>query len=153
MLTSFVPNTHPLLVHFPIALLATAAILDVARMALGRSSSVPTVTGLYMAGTMFLVVTYFSGRQAADTVHITGMAHGTIVEHWTLAAWCVGYFVTLTVARLVMRSKLCRPQRSINTGFVLAGLFGLVLLMTTADRGGQLVYRYGVGVVKTSDSP
>ena len=46
----------------------------------------------------------------------------------------------------------CRDASAIYV-FAVTSLIGLVLLVTTADLGGRLVYRYGVGVATVSASP
>ena len=148
LLPDWAPNLHPLLVHFPIALLAAAALLDGVRLVLGRVGAVGVgvgiVNGLYFAGTAMLAATYLAGRSAATTVFIPGMAHGAVDDHWTLAAWCLGYFVVATGARFVLGNRL--RQTTGRIAFAVVGLVGLVLLAETADRGGRLVYEYGVGV-------
>ena len=46
----------------------------------------------------------------------------------------------------------CRDASAIYV-FAVTSLIGLVLLVTTSDLGGRLVYRYGVGVATVSASP
>jgi uncharacterized membrane protein len=147
-LPDWAPNLHPLLIHFPIALLTTATLIDFGRLVFGRlnPAGVGIVNGLYAAGTALLAATYVSGRNAAMTVFIPGMAHGAVDEHWTLAAWCLAYFAVVTVGRVAMRRPLKDGGRGTAFGFVLAGLVGLALLTETAEHGGRLVYEYGVGV-------
>jgi len=152
LLPAWAPNVHPLLVHFPIGLLVSAALFDLALIVFGRHEAAKVVTGLYLAGTTLLVATYLSGRSAARTVLLPGMAHGPVDDHWRLAAWCLGYFVALTGARLVLRAELRRGRGAVAAGFVLAGLVGLALLAETAGRGGRLVYEYGVGVVTPAEN-
>src|ERR1700686_4232617 len=70
------PNLHPLVVHFPIALLFTAAGLDVLGWMLRCNRSLRFVaTVLYVLGTLTIVPTYFIGRAAAATIWLPGMAH------------------------------------------------------------------------------
>jgi len=102
------------------------------------------VTCAYLGGTVLLLATYLTGRSAAMTVVIPGMAHPVVEDHWTWALWCLWYFVVLTGSRLLWRVHNRQP--TVRLSFAVAGLVGIVLLVGTADRGGQLVYKYGVGV-------
>ena len=52
----------------------------------------------------------------------------------------------------VLRLAIVRSGRLINrrrwAPVIAAGLVGIVLLFQTAERGGRLVYQYGVGIAK-----
>ncbi len=142
------PNLHAGLVHFPIGLLGTAVVADIAALA-GSTQMIfrSRITLLYVAGTACLAATYLAGRAAAMYVYTPGMAHSVVLNHWNLALAVTTYFGTLTVARLYA-ARLSRPIGwKVQGLFAAAGLAGLVGLLVAADRGGQLVYRWGVGVV------
>ena len=145
LLPDWAPTAHPFLVHFPISLLASAALVDLATIVLKRPAGVGTfVTCVYLGGTSTLLATYLTGRLAATTVLIPGMAHPVVDDHWTWAFWCLWYFVVLTGGRLLWRVHGRRLP--VRIGFTVAGLVGIALLAGTADRGGRLVYEFGVGV-------
>lgn len=77
------------------------------------------------------------------------MAQAVIGEHWSWALRTVWFFGILTVARLVFLRPPGRVRsKAIVAAFALAGLVGLVLLVETGDRGGQLVYEHGVGALR-----
>ena len=142
------PNLHAVLVHFPIGLLGTAVVADIAALA-GPTQMIfrSRITLLYVAGTACLAATYLAGRAAAMYVYTPGMAHSVVLNHWNLALAVTTYFGTLTVARLCA-ARLSRPTGwKVQGLFAAAGLAGLAGLLVAADRGGQLVYRWGVGVV------
>ena len=142
------PNLHAVLVHFPIGLLGTAVVADIAALA-GPTQRIfrSRITLLYVAGTACLAATYLAGRAAAMYVYTPGMAHSVVLNHWNLALAVTTYFGTLTVARLCA-ARLSRPTGwKVQGLFAGAGLAGLAGLLVAADRGGQLVYRWGVGVV------
>lgn len=151
--TSGLPNYHPLLVHFPIGLLVYATIMDVIQVVLRQPTRLKNTTPLYLVGTVLLVFTYFSGRYAVASVQTTGMAHVTINDHWSLATGCLIYFAATSLARILLWSSWYKKQPSAMYVFAVTSLVGLVLLVTTADLGGRLVYRYGVGVATVSASP
>ena len=145
-LPDWAPNLHPVLVHFPIALLATAVVVDLLAVLSRDASFTRRATGFYALGAMLLLVTYLSGRDAATTVFTPGMAHALVREHWGWAMWTTVYFVALTGARLLGRVQLSRERRAVRGVFLIAGACGVILLTMTAERGARLVYQYGVGV-------
>ena len=147
LIPDWAPNIHPLLVHFPIALLSAAALVDAAGWAFRRSKPLRQVaTLLYVLGTAGAIAAYVTGRAASQTVWLPGMAQAVVGEHWTWALRTVWFFAIVTVLRLV----LLRPSRHHTSpatiaAFALVGLVGIGLLVETGDRGGRLVYQYGVG--------
>ena len=144
------PNLHPLVVHFPIALLFTAVGLDVVGLALGCNRSLRFVaTALYVLGTLAIVGAYFTGRAAAETVWLPGMAHAAVKEHWDWAFRTVWFFTILTAVRLVLLRRVrADPRPALIALLTVVGLLGVVLLGETGDRGGRLVYQHGVGVAR-----
>ena len=146
-LPDWAPNLHPMLVHFPIALLVTAVAVDLLAVFSRGASLTRRATGFYGLGAVLLLVTYFSGRDAAATVFTPGMAHVVVQEHWDWAMWTTIYFSALTGARLLARRRLSRGHRGLRVAFLAGGSCGAVLLTMTAERGARLVYEFGVGVV------
>jgi len=141
------PNLHAALVHFPIGLLTAAVIADLAAVTrLSQEPLRPAVTALHVLGTLTLVVTYIAGRSAASTVFTPGMAHGIVNEHWTLALGVTIYFVVLTVLRLTAGWIITNRRWTLWAVLMIGGVMGLFWLILTADHGGQLVYRWGIGV-------
>ena len=76
LLPPWAPNLHPLIVHFPIVLVMTAAAIDVLDAVFGR---VPwlgvAATALYLAGALATVAAYLTGVQAGSSVLVPGMAY------------------------------------------------------------------------------
>lgn len=138
---------HPLLVHFPIGLIVTAAVLDVAALGTDpRSALRTTATGLYLAGAAALVAAYLTGRSDAELVRIPGPAHAIVDEHWTWALRTTVYMGVFALGRLRLYLAGLLTGRVRWLPVVAAGLLGALLLFQTAERGGRLVYEHGVGV-------
>jgi uncharacterized membrane protein len=150
LIPGWAPNLHPLVVHFPIALLLTATGLDLMGWTLRCNRSLRFVaTVLYVIGTLTIVATYFTGRAAADTIWLPGMAHAAVKEHWDWAFRTVWFFGILTMVRLVLLWRVrADPRPALIAALTLAGLLGAVLLGETGDRGGRLVFQYGVGIAR-----
>ena len=138
---------HPLLVHFPIGLIVTAAVIDVAALgAHPRSALRGTASGLYLAGAAALLAAYFTGRSDVALVRIPGPAHAIVDEHWTWALRTTVYMGVLALGRLGLYLAGCLTGRRRWLPVVAAGFVGVLLLFQTAERGGRLVYEHGVGV-------
>ena len=111
-----------------------------------RSTPRHAATGLYLAGAAALVATYFTGRSDAELLRVPGMAHAIVNEHWNWALRTTVYMGVVSLGRLgfVVSGRLVR--RGTWLPFVAAGLLGVALVVQTAERGGRLVFEYGVGV-------
>jgi uncharacterized membrane protein len=104
---------------------------------------------LHVLGTLTIVATYFTGRAAAAAIWLPGMAHAAVKEHWDWAFRTAWFFGILTVVRLVVLWRArANPRPALIAVLTLAGLVGVVLLGETGDRGGRLVYEYGVGIAR-----
>jgi uncharacterized membrane protein len=150
LIADWAPNIHPLLVHFPIALLLAAVATDVAGWLLLCNKWLRQVaTFLYVLGTLTIMATYLTGRAAAQSVWLPGMAQAIVKEHWDWAFRTVWAFGAITVARLVVLWPRSRdPRRVVIAAFALAGVMGVLMLGETGDRGGRLVYQFGVGTAR-----
>ena len=150
LLSDWAPNVHPLIVHFPIGLLLAAVAIDIAGWMLRCNRWLRHMaTFLYVAGTLMIFLTYVTGRAAAATVWLPGMAQAVVKEHWDWAFRTVWFFAAITTVRLmVLWPRQREPRRVLVTAFALAGLVGVLLLGETGDRGGRLVYQFGVGTAR-----
>jgi uncharacterized membrane protein len=147
---AWAPNVHPLVVHFPIALLIAAVAVDMLGWALRRNTALRHVaTVLYVLGTLGAVAAYLTGRAASQTVWLPGMAQAVLKEHWDWALRTVWFFAAVTPVRLaLLRPSRPDPGHALVATFALVGLVGIGLLLETGDRGGRLVFQHGVGTAR-----
>src|SRR4051812_5938521 len=103
LLPDWAPNVHPLIVHFPIGLLLAAVAIDCAAWIYRCHRPLRfAATVLYVSGTISLTAAYFTGRAAAESVWLPGMAHAAIKAHWDWAFLAVTFFGAMTVLRLLL---------------------------------------------------
>ncbi len=146
-LSDWAPNVHPLVVHFPVALLLIAALMDVVALVAGRRRILARfATVLYILGALGAFAGWLSGRAAADSVMISGAAKAILTDHadWaTLTLWFFGIYAALRLVfwNLQIRYILWIP-------LVVVGAGGLVLVVQSATLGARLVFEHGVGVQK-----
>lgn len=147
ILPEWAPNLHPIVIHFPIALLAVAVLLDLIRLAKREHASLNlTVQILYGLGTLGLIFAFLSGRQATETVEVAGQAFTVLASHenWALATMI--FFIVFFGLRFAAYWYQLNTNKSISVASVVLGLIGMGLVTITADRGGELVFGHGVGV-------
>lgn len=139
------PNLHPIFVHFVVGLLFTsAAALAVSafRPAEARWRTMLQAAGDWMLflGLLAALGAVIAGFDAYYSVDHDGPSHAAMTTHrnWALATAAV--FAGLGAWRWLRRQK--RP----GAVFGLAGLGAAALLTVTAWWGGELVFRYGLGV-------
>jgi uncharacterized membrane protein len=143
------PNIHPLLVHFPIALLLTFFFVDVLG-SLFSSDNMRRVAGYFLyIGTFSAVLTVIAGLQAATTVPHGMVIHAIIERHEMF-----GFTVTILAFLLSIWRLLVRGFLSGFANFIYLFMAGLTCLMLTlgADLGGMMVYKHGVGVAAVPKS-
>ena len=143
------PNIHPLIIHFPIVLLLTAAVVDLIALARMRHKGLHlTSVCFYAAGALSAILTYFTGRIAADSVMLSSTANTLVTDHSDLALITTIFFSVYALVRLIVwhRSRTQEVSRGLFAALILVGLAGYGLVQQTAERGARLVYEQAVGV-------
>jgi len=148
LIPSWAPNFHPLVIHFPIVLVMTAAVVDLVDVAFERSPWLrAATTTLYVTGAVSLIVAYLTGTQAGSTVLVPGMAYPVLAAHRQWALVTMTYCIAVAALRLILlrgNSARSRRRRVMLLGI---GLVSVVLIQQTAERGARLVYEFGTGIV------
>jgi uncharacterized membrane protein len=146
-LPAWAPNLHPLVVHLPIGVWAGAVVADLVALALGRASKAEAAaTFLYPTGAVFAILAYLTGRRAAATVLVPGMAFPLVEQHenWALATTVL--FVLVALLRLWAIRRMEFHGRPLRMLLATAGVLALLALVGTGERGARLVFEHGVGV-------
>ncbi len=147
-----VPNWHPIFVHFSVALLSSAAILHLLSHFVTNAERADqcALVGRWnlWLGAGFTLFTLGAGWYAYNTVTHDTPSHAAMKDHrdWALATAAV-FFSIVVWEILLQRHKQGRSW--LFTGLLLAAAG---LLVTTAWHGGELVYRYGLGVMSLPKS-
>jgi uncharacterized membrane protein len=153
LVPGWAPNLHPLIIHFPIALLFAAAVVDLVDAIFERPAWLGSgAASLYLVGVGAAVVAYLTGRQAAATVFVPGMAHPIVEDHRTwalLTVWYVGIVAVVRVSALLAGFPRSRAHRLL---LLTAAVIGVLFLQQTAERGARLVFEHGVGVIAAPGS-
>ncbi|HEX7766048.1 MAG TPA: DUF2231 domain-containing protein [Nitrospira sp.] len=134
---------HPMLVHFPIALLSAAVFFDLLRAKWRpedcRVASLYTLV-LGFAGAALSVA---SGALAEDAAEHSAVPKRAIEIHEMLGFATFWVFAGLLGLRLATELGWIREQRTVA---MLLGIASVVVMLAASYYGGSLVYDYGAGV-------
>ena len=137
-----IPNWHPLLVHFTVALIVTSSVFFVlSRFMAKRETTFITVAKWTLwAGAGVTIFTVVAGFDAYNTVNHDDAGHAVMKVHrlWAL----ITFGATLVVAFWVYKAK------SISAAIVVASVILTGLAGTTGYFGAELVYSHGIGVMR-----
>ena len=153
LIPAWAPNLHPLLVHFPVTLLIGAVTVDLTSLLMpARPTLRDTATLFYCAGAFMAMAAYFNGLSAAQALAVASAESAAVTAHFTWAERTTWFFVFFASLRIVFSFIWRSPARWVAvTAFVVA-LGGVGMLVVTADRGGRLVFRHGLGVATVPSS-
>lgn len=140
---------HPILVHFPIALLFTSVLFDTMATWCGKDSFRESALSLLILGLAGGVAAAIAGGWDEEAAEKAGIAESLIENHETLAFVSIGIFAVLLLGRLFLKNQF--TVKTLVPYFLIA-LIGLGTLSATGYLGGDLVYEHGAGVAPRSSS-
>ena len=141
---------HPMLVHFPIALLIMSVAFDAAGTIWKRECFREGALWLLVCGLVGGIAAALAGDMAEDAAKQAGIAEALIENHETFALTTLGIFGILLLWRVFLRN-----QFSLNTikVYMVVAMIGLGTLSVAGHFGGNLVYEHGAGVHTAIQGP
>lgn len=147
-----IPNWHPLFVHFTVALITMSGVFYVLAKLMARRSFGDELLAAgrwcLWSGAIVTVATLVAGFFAYYSVAHDTPSHLAMTTHRNWALVTAFGILSCFVWSIVQYRKKMQP----TIPFILAMLIVLALLASTAWRGGELVYRYGIGVMSLPQS-
>lgn len=153
---------HPLIVHFPIALLIVAPLFIVLGIVLRRARPFLWAALLLMViGTAGIFIAISTGEAAGKLAERTPQINAVLEHHEQLAERTRLGFAILTVvfAAILALPRLIRRQPGrvatlvLPVVFLVGYLAGMVMLVNTAHNGGRLVHELGVQALVAPSPP
>lgn len=146
---------HPLVVHFPIALLLSVPIFVVIGAALSPSKGRPYLIAamvLLLAGTASILVAVETGEAAGELAERATAIQRVLENHQSLAESTRSVFsvlslifvVLMTVPWLLKKANTRLATTILPLAFLVLYSAGVHLLVHTAHNGGRLVHEFGV---------
>ena len=142
-----IPNWHPVFVHFTVALFSISTLFYllshlVANTELKSQWQMVARWNLWM-GALITVLTVAAGWQAYNTVDHDTVSHAAMTDHRN---WAMGSFIFFSLLAL-WSVTLHRAGKAGSWVFIGLLIIATGILTSTAWRGGEVVFRYGLGVM------
>lgn len=156
-------SLHPLVIHFPIALLLAAPVLMLAGLIARRRGHCLFISALILiamgVGGAFLAVA--TGEAAAELAERSDLTNRMIERHAELAETTrlvfsilgVVYAAMILVPMALRRELNRKLMISLSLAFFLVYSASLLLVVNTAHWGGLLVHQQGVHAMFTPSDP
>ena len=147
-MNTIIPNLHPIFVHFTVALISMAFLSMMAAKVVTdelKSQLLGFAHFNLYTGALFTLATVATGLYAFGTVNHDSPSHMAMTDHrnWAL----------FTTALILLGALLVFVKRKSDKRLLPAVLLVLVTMVgITAFKGGELVYRYGLGVMSLPQS-
>ena len=141
-----IPNWHPVAVHFTVALVTAATLFVIAAFVFrGRKRSdafhAAAAWSLWL-GAAATILTIAAGLYAYGSVTHDTVSHAAMTDHrnWAFATAALIWFAAL------WSFATARGTHKLSRGPTVVLFLATVMVGATAYKGGDLVYRYGLGV-------
>jgi len=139
-----IPNWHPIFVHFTVAFISSLGLLQLVIWLKGDGKKQTELLFmqkvLMIISTLSVVATVFTGWLAFNSVAHDTPSHMAMTDHRNWAVTTAAVFLSgaiLYFVRLSLRGSL--------VGVLMIASASLVAI--TGFKGGEVVYRYGLGVM------
>lgn len=133
---------HPVVVHFPIALLMAGVLLELIGWIGRRESAKQAAVWVLVLGALGGLAAIGSGLMAKAEALEEGAPRMPINTHHLYGSVAVTLFVLLALVRLALKRRM---GVGVLVVYLLAAIAGVALVAYTGYTGGRLVYEQHVG--------
>jgi len=136
---------HPYIVHFPIALLVTYSVLELAGIIFKNEFISKSALLILCFGLVSALAAVFTGNLASEQFNNwTEESKALMTEHQSFATYLTWFVFILGGFRiyLVIKKKFIGVMKYL---FIVLALIVILLVYETGIRGGNLVKKFGVG--------
>ncbi len=146
-----IPNIHPIFVHFTVAFLSLSVVLYVITPFINsplKEQWQILARWMLWFGAGITIITGFAGLYAYNTVAHDAPSHLAMTEHrnWAIAT------ITLFLILAAWSIAGFRKGKAMGPVFIVCMVIAGGVLASTAWLGGEVVYRYGLGVMSLPET-
>ena len=138
-------HLHPMIVHFPIALLIVGFLFDLTGAFLNKDFFSKTGFYLLILGTVGVLAAYISGNIAGDGVSEAGALKQALENHEEAAELSLWLMVVASIVRITI-VLLKKYSGVFKWVAVVLFLVGILSIARTGYYGGELVFKHAAGV-------
>ncbi|NNG27729.1 MAG: DUF2231 domain-containing protein [Ignavibacteriaceae bacterium] len=141
----FLADIHTKAVHFPIALLITYSFLEIIGIIFKKKLFTQSAFVVLITGIIGIFLSVLSGNQAFEAYQYWNETSSNIFNsHQFYANFTTWFFVFITALRtfLVVKKKFNGVFKYL---FILFAMIGIFFIYKTAEYGGELINKFGVG--------
>jgi uncharacterized membrane protein len=136
---------HPMIVHFPIALIIVGFLFEVVGVAANKEFYSKAAFILLLLGTAGVVGAYITGNLAGAGISEMGPLKQALEKHEDAAVMTLWIINGIAAARILLIATK-RFTGSLRWVAVALYLVGVLAIARTGHLGGNLVYRHAAGV-------
>ncbi|MCB0747268.1 MAG: hypothetical protein H6613_00525 [Ignavibacteriales bacterium] len=145
---NFLANLHPLIIHFPIALLTLYVALEIVSQIFNKKFLINFTHVILLVGVISGIGAVLTGnlefQQLTESGKLTLTHIEIISNHEYYATLTLWYFFAILILKTYFYLKK-KNAGLFNYLFIIFALGGFYLIIKTAKIGGRLVYEYGIG--------
>jgi|GEM_PF-2995715 len=141
-LPEWLPNVHPLVIHFPIVLIIVAVVLNLVQIFRPNGNSIWI---FYLFATLSAIVALISGENGSELLSIPDNVFPLLNSHSDWAHRAVYAIGLTTLISFFGHFKLFKYIKVINIFTLFIGFISIFFIFETAEHGGELVYKYNIG--------
>jgi uncharacterized membrane protein len=150
METSFLAEIHPKVVHFPVALLTTYALLEIIGITFKKEFLSKSALLILCLGVLTAFFAVLTGNQAfVNFTFWTDESKALLDEHQTYATYLLWFSVLVCALRIYIAIKKKFIGQYL---FIVFAIIILFLVYETGTHGGNLVKIYGIGTEMYNNS-
>jgi uncharacterized membrane protein len=138
-------HLHPMIVHFPIALLIVGFLSDIVGLLTKRDFFTQAGFYLFTLGALGVIAAFITGSQAGDGIVEEGALKQALETHEgaaELTIWVVSSAAVFRIALFLLK-KYSGVLKMVSLAL---GLLAVMAIARTGYYGGELVYKHAAGV-------